>query len=263
MSTSFRGLAAATLAFASVFSFTTPVSAQTTNPADEVIDEAESGVTVSANVSLVTDYRFRGVSLSGGDPAIQGGVDLALPAGFYVGTWASSIAGGGAYGEMELDVYAGWSSQVAEGVTLDVGLLYYLYPTERNADGIDDNVDYFEPYASVATTFGPVEATLGIAYAWEQDSLGGTDNLYVYTDLGTAIPNTPISLNAHLGYTDGALAPPLLAGTADDTGFDWSIGASATVLGSLEVGVSYIGVDGPSIDGFTDDAIVGTLSVSF
>lgn len=263
MSTSFRGLAAASLAFASLVSFSAPIAAQTTNPADEVADEPESAVSVSANVALTTDYRFRGVSLSGGDPAIQGGVDLALPAGFYVGTWASSIAGGGAYGDMELDIYGGWSGDVAEGVTLDVGLLYYLYPTERNADGIDDNVDYFEPYASIATTLGPVEATLGVAYAWKQDSLGGADNLYLYTDLGTAIPNTPISVSAHLGYTDGALAPPLLAGALDDTGFDWSIGASATVLGSLEIGVSYVGVDGPSINGFTDDAVVGTLSVSF
>jgi hypothetical protein len=69
-------------------------------------------------------------------------------------------------------------------------------------------------------------------------------------------------VSAHLGYTDGVLAPPLLAGTSDDTGFDWSIGASATVLGGLSVGVSYVGVEGPSIDGFTDDAIVGTLSFS-
>ena len=30
---------------------------------------AESDITLSANVALVTDYRFRGVSLSGGDPA--------------------------------------------------------------------------------------------------------------------------------------------------------------------------------------------------
>ncbi|WP_375289685.1 TorF family putative porin [Qipengyuania sp.] len=253
MLTSFRGLIAASLATASLISF---------SPANAQDEEVESPVSVSANVALVTDYRFRGVSLSAGDVAVQGGIDLALPAGFYVGTWASSIAGGSAYGDLELDLYGGWSADVAEGVTLDVGVLYYLYPTEKNADGFDDNVNYWEPYASIGTTMGPVEATIGAAYAWDQDSLGG-DNLYLYTDLGTAIPNTPISLSAHLGYTDGVLAPPVLAGAVDDTGFDWSVGASATVLGSLDIGVSYIGVEGPSVDGLTDDAIVGTLSVSF
>ena len=59
------------------------------------------------------------------------------------------------------------------------------------------------------------------------------------------------------------LAPPLLAGDLDDSGLDWSVGASATVLGGLEIGVQYVGVEGPSIDGFTDDTVVGTLSYSF
>ncbi|MXO62484.1 TorF family putative porin [Qipengyuania oceanensis] len=259
MLTSIRGITAATIAF-STFAVAAPAMAQDTDP--------PSDIEVSGNVALVTDYRFRGVSLSAGDPAIQGGIDVTHSSGFYVGTWASSIEGGSAYGEMELDIYGGWSGDVAEGVALDVGLLYYMYPTDGGDDGtgliVDDyNVNYWEPYASITTTLGPAEATFGVAYAWDQASLGDEDNLYVYTDLGASIPNTPISLSAHLGYTDGVLAPPLLAGTLDDTGFDYSIGASATILGGLEIGVSYIGVDGPSIDGFTDDTVVATLAFSF
>ena len=251
MLTSFRGKFAVSLA-----ALACGLAAPSMAHAQET--EEAGPVTVSANVALTTDYRFRGVSLSGGDPAVQGGIDVGHESGFYVGTWASSIDGGDAYGELELDVYGGWSGDVAEGVTLDVGLLYYLYPSESL--GLD--TDYFEPYASVGFTFGPAEATVGAAYAWEQDSLGGEDNLYVYTDLGFSLPSTPISLTAHLGYTDGVLAPPLLAGDADDSGLDWSLGASYTA-GSLEFGVSYVGVEGPSIDGFTDDAIVGTVSASF
>src|SRR6185503_19095987 len=174
----------------------------------------------------------------------------------------SSIVGGSPYGEVELDVYGGWTGMVAEGVTLDVGLLYYVYPTGDDAIAPGFDTDYFEPYASVAFTLGPVTGTVGGAYAWEQDSLGGNDNLYLYTDWAVGIPTTPITVSAHLGYTDGVLAPPLLAGTADDSGFDWSLGASATVLGHLAIGVSYVGVEGPSIDGFTDDTIVGTLTLT-
>lgn len=283
MLTSIRGIVAASfsagLAFAAAPAFAEeapaapiatvygPVSeADVDRAIEEVSSEskigAESGVTFSANVALTTDYRFRGVSLSGGDFAIQGGFDVSHSSGFYVGTWGSSIAGGDAYGDLELDVYGGWSGDLAEGVSFDIGLLYYMYPTEANADGIDDVVDYWEPYASIGYSLGPVEATLGAAYAWKQDSLGGDDNLYVYLDLGSSIPNTPISISAHLGYTDGVLAPPYLAGLTDDTGFDWSIGAS-TALGPFELAVSYIGVEGPSIDGFTDDAVVATLSASF
>ena len=252
MLTSFRGRLAASIALASL-GVVAPAMAQSDDTAEE-----SGPITVSANVALTTDYRFRGVSLSGGDPAIQGGFDVVHESGFYAGTWASSIEGGPAYGEMEFDLYGGWSGDVTDGVTLDVGLLYYLYPTEE----LGADVDYLEPYASAAFALGPAQAEVGVAYAFEQDSLGGADNLYVYTDLGFALPDSPISLSAHLGYTDGALAPPLLAGAADDSGLDWSLGASVT-SGILEVGVSYVGVEGPSVDGFTDDAIVGTISASF
>ncbi len=250
MLTSFRGLVAVSLAAAG-FSLTTPAMAQSD-------DEVASDFTVSANVALTTDYRFRGVSLSGGDPALQGGFDVAHDSGFYIGTWASSIDGGAAYGDLELDIYAGWSGNLSDAVSVDIGVLYYIYPTEDL--GLD--TDYIEPYASVGVNFGPAEATFGIAYAPEQDSLGGDDNLYLYTDVGFGLPGTPLTVTGHLGYTDGSLAPPLLAGTTDDTGLDWSLGASVA-QGNFEVGVAYIGVEGPAIDGFTDDAIVGTISASF
>jgi uncharacterized protein (TIGR02001 family) len=220
---------------------------------------SSSGLTVTGNAAVVTDYRFRGVSLSAGDFAIQGGFDIAHTSGFYVGTWASSIQGGTPYGEMELDVYGGWTGEVAPGVTVDAGLLYYLYPT-GDVPGFD--TDYFEPYASISTSLGPVSATAGVAYAWKQDSLGNNDNLYLYTDFNLGVPNTPVTLTAHAGYTDGVLAPPLLSGTGDDSGFDWSIGATTKVIGNLTAGVTYVGTEGPNIDGFTDDALVGTLSIT-
>ena len=254
MLTSFRGLSAATLAAASLLT-ATPAFAQ-----DEEAAETSS-LTVTGSVGVVTDYRFRGVSLSGGDPAIQGGATITHDSGFYVGTWGSSIDDGGSdfYGDMELDLFAGWSGNIAEGIGLDVGVLYYAYPT--NASGVD--AEYIEPYATLSGTLGPVQAKLGVAYAPEQDSLGGEDNLYVFTKFAAGIPNTPITLNAGLGYTDGVLAPPFLAGDADDTGFDWTVGASVTVLGNVTVGVAYTGVDGTSIDGLTDDAVVGSLTFSF
>lgn len=257
MLTSFRGLAALLLATASI-SVATPALAQD----EEVGDGVDAGpITVSGSATITSDYRFRGVSLSGGDPAIQGGITVSHDSGFYVGTWASSIDDGGTdiYDDIELDVFGGWSGGLSEALNLDVGLLYYAYPS--NAAGFD--AEYFEPYATVSSTLGPVEAKLGVNYAWEQDSLGGADNLYIHTDLASSIPTTPFTINAHLGYTDGVLAPPFLAGTGDDSGFDWSIGASASVLGSLTVAVMYTGVEGPSIDSFTDDALVASLTASF
>lgn len=226
-------------------------------PAAAAISSAggESGFELSGNVAMVSDYRFRGVSFSDGDIALQGGIDLAHSSGFYIGTWGSSISGGTAFGELEVDVYAGWSGDVADGITIDAGLLYYIYPTENElADLLAVETDYFEPYASVSTTLGPVSATFGAAYAWEQDSLGGDDNLYLYTDLSAGIPATPITLTAHLGYTDGAFATD-----TDGDSFDWGVGAAWAITGNLTLGLNYVETQGPAIEDFTDAGFFVTL----
>lgn len=214
----------------------------------------ESGFDLSGNVALVSDYRFRGVSFSDGDPALQGGIDLAHTSGFYIGTWGSTISGGTPYGELELDIYAGWSGDVADGVTVDAGLLYYIYPTE-NVAGFD--TDYFESYASVGTTLGPVGATLGVAYSWDQSAIGDEDNFYVYTDFEAGIPSTPLTVKAHVGYTDGVFATDLSGNS-----FDWGLGASWAVTDSLTLGVDYVDTEGPSVEDFTDAGIFFTIGYS-
>src|SRR3546814_9616867 len=84
------------------------------------------------------------------------------------------------------------------GVTADVGLLYYFYPKDGNAA-----TDFFEPYASLSGSLGPVNAKVGLAYAWEgQNALGNDDDIYVYTDLSTAVPGTPFKLKGHVGRSE-------------------------------------------------------------
>ncbi len=249
MLTSIRGLIAATL-FAGSAMAATPAFADETDPPAEI--------TVTGNVTMVTDYRFRGISLSGGDAAVQGAINVNHSSGFYVGAWGSSLEDSAVYGNMELDVYAGWTGAVGGGVTADVGLLYYVYP-----NGTVGDANVFEPYASVSTTFGPASAKVGVAYAWKQNSLGGDDNLYLFTDWGLGVPNTPISIAAHLGYTDGALSPKVLTLAGTGGGWDYSVGATYAITKNLSAGVSYVGVDGNSIDGFSNDAVVGTLKLAF
>lgn len=216
----------------------------------------ESGFELSGNVALVSEYRFRGVDLSGGDIAIQGGIDLTHSSGFYVGTWGSSIDEDTVgFGHTELDIYGGYGGNLTEGVSFDVGVIGYLYP---NADV--QNTDYVEFYGSVGFTFGPAEATVGVAYAPEQDSLGGTDNTYVYTDLSVGLPGTPLTLTGHLGYTDG-----FLTFTNDSKAFDWAIGAETKIFGPVSASIQYVGAEGDIAAGnfdFTDDAVVFTLSAS-
>ncbi|WP_379554410.1 TorF family putative porin [Qipengyuania sp. DGS5-3] len=250
MLTSSRGLTA-TIAFVTL-SLSAPAFAQ---------EEEEAGpISVSANVTLASEYRFRGVDLSGGELAIQGGFDIAHESGIYVGTWASNLDEDTVgFGSTELDIYGGWSGDVAEGLSADVGVIYYLYPDAAAAAGA---TDYIEFYGSVSGALGPAEVTFGAAYAPSQDSLGNTDNLYLYTDLGVGIPGTPVTVTGHLGATDG-----FLTFTNSGSALDWSIGAEVPVYGPLTLGAAYVGVEGDALvdpgSVFTDDAFVVTLSASF
>lgn len=246
MLTSVRGLLAASILAAGALS-AAPAAAQ-----DDAL-----GVSVSANAAVVSEYRFRGVDLSGGDVAIQGGIDVSHDSGLYIGTWGSSLDEDTVgFGHTELDVYGGWGTQITETLALDVGVIAYLYPNAPAGD-----FDYIEFYSSVGAALGPAEVTLGVAYAPEQDSLGGTDNFYAYADAGVGVPNTPLSLAGHVGYTDG-----FLTFTNDSKAWDWSVGADLALGDNITVGGAYVGAEGDFAPGdyeFTDDAFVFTLGASF
>lgn len=223
----------------------------------------ESGLTFSANVALTSEYRFRGVNLSNGNLAIQGGFDVGHSSGLYVGTWASNLDEDSVgYGSTELDIYGGWSGNLTDAVSADIGVIAYIYPDAGPGD-----FDYIEFYGSVSFSLGSASITPGIAYAPDQDSLGSTDNLYLYTDLSVGIPDTPFTLNGHIGYTDG-----FLTFTTDSEAWDWSVSADYALNDTFTLSAAYIGVEGdPALDfiegdgdlKFTGDAFVVTLAASF
>lgn len=101
---------------------------------------------LSANVSVTTNYKYRGQDQGNNKPALQGGFDYAHSSGFYVGNWNSSI--GFTASGLESDLYAGYKFSAA-GLGFDVGILTYIYPTLSAADTT-------ELYG--AATWGPITA---------------------------------------------------------------------------------------------------------
>ena len=89
---------------------------------------------VSFNVGVTNDYRFRGISQTRMQPAISAGADYTNnPTGLYAGAWTSNIKwvednGGG--GSQEIDIYGGKRGEI-NGVSYDVGLIRYYYPSNR------------------------------------------------------------------------------------------------------------------------------------
>jgi len=115
----------------------------------------EPASSLSFNVSATSDYRYRGISQSRLKPAVQGGADYAHSSGFYIGTWASStkwIKDFGGDSDFELDVYGGYKTEIAKGLTLDVGALTYIYPSNK----LNPSANTTEIYG--ALSFGPVTA---------------------------------------------------------------------------------------------------------
>jgi hypothetical protein len=183
---------------------------------------------VTYNIGVVSQYRYRGIAQTKGDPALQGGVDYANANGFYLGTWASTIkwikdaslgtGGKTAKGPVELDIYGGYKFEAA-GIAYDVGYLRYQYVSNTYHDaapaaGGNVNANTDEVYG--AATYGP--ATL--KYSQATSNLFGYSNskgsnyldLSATFDLGNGFSFVPHAgrqtiknANSGYGYSDFAL----------------------------------------------------------
>ncbi len=198
---------------------------------------------VTGSVGLYSDYRFRGVSLSNLDPAVQGSLQITTKPGFFVAVWASSIAEYGATEDssgatVEVDLYGGWSGPLGP-VTATVGVYSYLYPGGTGVDAV-------EFYGAASLPLGPVTATVGLNWAPDQKNLSRSSR-YAYGSLAAAIPNTPITLKGSLGNEKGSFVVDESGSTT--TKWDWLVGADVSLaplnLAPLTLGIAYVGNDLP------------------
>jgi uncharacterized protein (TIGR02001 family) len=231
------------LVFVAALCSATPLFAQDAEP--------PKPVTVTGSVTLVNDYRFRGVSQSDEELAVQGGITATHESGFYVGAWGSNLAGWGTFGgsNTELDLIGGYKRTFGSA-TVDVGLTWYMYP------GGADKTDFAEPYVKISGTAGPVTLLAGVAYAPSQEALGNwsntaesrigdkEDNLYLWGDASSAIPGTALTIKGHIGYSDGnpGLGPNGTSVAPTGTYVDYMVGADY-VIAPVTLGISYVGTD--------------------
>ena len=227
----------------------------------EETDQTETdAVTVSGGTALVSSYRFRGIDLSDQKVALQGWVSVTHESGLYAGTWASSIDGFGELGgsNLELDIYVGYRTKVADGVTLDGGVIYYAYPGSTGG-----KFEFFEPYAKFGLAAGPAVVTLGLAYAPAQDAIGGNNKLYASADATLPIEGTPLALDAHVGRSEGETTLTPGGGYTD-----WSLGVAGS-WNALTARLAYVDTDISdfSLLGTTpnivDEAVVVSLTTAF
>ena len=182
-------------------------------------------LTLSGNASLTSDYRFRGISQTQESPALQGGLDASYAVSetvsFYAGTWGST-GDKNTIGASEIDIYGGLSG-TSGLMNWTVGAIGYLYADARD-------LDYYEINGEIGMDIGPVAAAAGVYYAPDQENLGDEDGIYVYANVSSGIPNSPVTLKASLGYEDNAFW---------NSKWDWSLGADVAYK-QFTFGVAYV-----------------------
>jgi uncharacterized protein (TIGR02001 family) len=142
---------------------------------------------VAGNVTLTTDYRFRGIAQGDRSPAIQGGFDVATDRGFYAGTWASNVNFTEA--AIELNYYGGYTTALTDRVEVDIGAIYYNY-----LHGPARELDYVELYTRASFD----GYALGIHYS--PDYFGGTgDFVYLHGGYQRALA-ADLNASVHAGY---------------------------------------------------------------
>lgn len=215
--------------------------------ADAGAQEAASppqGVDAALNVSAVTDYRYRGLSLSDKKPALQAELSLSHTTGVYSRLWGSTIVdNGGANLETQLTLgyYADFGAFNA-----DVQAAYYLYPG-ASAD------NYGEVAMRLGLAVGASELGVTGSYAPPQPNIGKVDNLYFGLDGHVPLPGGLAQLTGTAGIEDGAFG---------DRKLDWSIGLTRDV-GNVTLGLAYVDTARTFGDRLGKPSLVASVSAGF
>jgi len=207
------------------------------------------------NIGAVSDYRYRGISQSKLDPALQGGIDWTKGP-FYLGTWASTIkwindtakaAGGSGHAGAEWDLYGGYRGEIVKDVSYDVGALAYVYIDGRNAFhpiGLADP-DTGEFYGSVSYGVYTAKVSVSATNLFGIPNSKGSQyyDLSANYDLGSGFSLSPDlayqNITGHF-YQDQGLPDPSYLEYSLTLGKDFGKGLSASL--------AFVGTDAHKAD---------------
>lgn len=207
----------------------------------------ESPHSFTANVTVASDYRFRGYSQTAEEPTIQGGFDYAHASGFYIGNWNSNVSSSlFTDGSIEMDLYAGYAWDLTPDVGADVGVLHYYYPGTTGTDFDTTELylkgtykGFYAKYSHSLTDLFGVADSEGSGYL----DLGAEFEIADKTALKLHVGHQKVRHNGDLDYTDYSV------GVTRDFGF-------------ATAGLTYVDTD-VSGDDIADGTVVFSLAKSF
>jgi uncharacterized protein (TIGR02001 family) len=165
--------------------------------------------------TLTSEYIYRGLSMTNGNPALQLRLDVEHASGLFAGAWASTIDVSTRFGErdVELDIYAGYHYVDEKSWTATLTILRYTYPGASGSHSYDHN-----------------ELLLGASFGRHYSmQLGYTRDIYGLGRIGRHWElRTEWPLN-NAWVIGGALAGNDLSGIGTPHYLHWDVGASARV----------------------------------
>ena len=182
---------------------------------------------LTGNITLASEYRFRGIDQTFGKPAIQGGFDYTHASGIYLGNWNSNVSSGAGYphGNIEMDFYGGYKRAFGD-IGADVGFIYYAYP------GTSPKIDNKEIYIGASWKFLAAKFFYAIDDYFSAPDTKGTTylDLAANYDLGRGW-----GVVAHVGHLN-------FKHFSDGSYSDWKLGVTKDLSGWL-LGAAYVGTN--------------------
>jgi uncharacterized protein (TIGR02001 family) len=218
---------------------------------------AEAAYTATTNLSLVSQYKFRGIDQTWGRPALQGGADIVAADGLYAGAWASNVSGNSyAGGSLELDLYTGYNGQLGDDWRWTVGAYGYVYPGANFDKSACPSAAYAAPCTVPSRRFDTLELNAGVTWQWVAYKLSvstgdwfgaaratgysGSTRGTLYHDLTVTWPaSDSLSLAGHVGRTD---VKARYAGVDPDY-TDWRLSLAKTLPGGWNAGAALAGAN--------------------
>lgn len=212
---------------------------------------AASPHTFTANVNLVSEYRFRGIDQTWGHPALQGGADYAHADGWYAGLWGSNVSGNSYPGaSLELDYYAGYNGKIGDDFGWTAGGYGYYYPganfnkisasSALTGPIVDQKFDNFEINAGLSWKFISYKLSYATTDYFGANTKTGYDSGTkgtLYHDVSVAYPlMDDLTLGFHIGRTD----VKAMYGTINPDYTDYKLSLAKTFTGGWNASIAYV-----------------------
>lgn len=217
--------------------------AETTEHKEGIHVIPASAHTVTANIGLVSNYVYRGITQTVGKPAIQGGFDYAHSSGLYAGVWGSNVSwitGSGATGDasLELDTYFGFKNSFAEDFSYDVGYVRYNYLGTYTPPATYAKADTEEIYGALGYKWIAAKYSYSLGKFLTVPGASGTN--YVEVNANYPVGDTGFTVGAHIGKQTykGTFANALAAANLTPTCTDYKLSVTKDFSGYV-VGLAY------------------------